>query len=365
MKDRDINILYIDDELQNLQSFKASFRREFNIDITTSVKEAEEILSKKKIQIIFADQRMPGTTGVEFFESIREKFPDPIRILVTGYTDITSAIDAINKGEVFRFISKPWDHQYVLNAIAQAYEIYRTRVELRTRNQELSKAYEELDRFVYSASHDLRAPLMSILGIVQLTMIEDDISKQKEYLQMIKQSVHKLDTFIINIIDYYKNARGTPEIKSIQFATIIREVMDSIKFLPGYEKVDIQIAIDQPEEFFSDLLKIRIIFINLLTNAIKFVDDAKEVQKISVKINCDKSASYIEVKDNGIGIKEADLGNVFNMFYRGRAANTGSGIGLYIVREAVNKLGGTVKVSSAIGEGTTFTITIPMAKSNT
>src|SRR5678815_3565004 len=155
-----INVLYLDDELHNLQSFRATFRKHYNIFTTDSIAEAEAILQENNIHIVLADQRMPVMTGVQFFEKIRAKHVDPIRILITGHTDISAAIDAINKGEVFRFIDKPWDYTYVQNAIAHGYDIYRTRTELAQRNVDLQKAYDELDKFVYSASHDLRAPLM-------------------------------------------------------------------------------------------------------------------------------------------------------------------------------------------------------------
>jgi two-component system sensor histidine kinase/response regulator len=359
MNDRPINILYIDDEAQNLQSFTASFRKDYNIFTTTSAKEAVAILQEKNIHVIFADQRMPAMTGVQFFESIMEKHPDPIRILVTGYTDITSAIDAINKGEVFRFISKPWDHEYVQNAIAQAFDIYQTRFDLRQRNLELRKAYEELDKFVYNASHDLRAPLMSILGIIQLSLVEENAVTQKEYLHLIKQSVHKLDSFIIHVIDYYKNARGTPVITEISFGELIAEAVDSIRFLPGFEKIDIQTSIDQSTPFYSDIFKLRTVFNNLLTNAVKFQDSGKTVHSIKLNVAVSNDTCNIEIADNGIGIKEADIGKVFEMFFRGISPNPGSGIGLYIVREAVAKLGGDLSVSSVYGESTIFKIVLP------
>jgi two-component system sensor histidine kinase/response regulator len=176
MNENPIHILYIDDEEHNLHSFKATFRKQYNITTTMSVIEAEELLEKNDFCIILADQRMPVMTGVQFFEKIRDKYPRIIRILITGHTDIGAAIDAINKGEVFRFIDKPWDYTYVENAITHAYEIYKTREDLMQRNIELQKANEELDKFVYSASHDLRAPLMSVLGIVNLALLEELVS---------------------------------------------------------------------------------------------------------------------------------------------------------------------------------------------
>jgi two-component system sensor histidine kinase/response regulator len=358
MKSKDISILYIDDEEHNLQSFKASFRKEYKILTTTSTEEAESILDSQEICIILADQKMPVMTGVQFFEKIRVKHPEPIRILITGHTDIGAAIDAINKGEVFRFIDKPWDYGYVETAIDSAYDIFKTRADLKQRNIDLEKAYEELDKFVYSASHDLRAPLMSILGIVNLAQMEAT-DKENEYMTLIEQSVKKLDTFIISIIDYYKNARGVPEVSDINFEELVRDVKDAMQYFPGFEKINTTISIDQPCTFRSDIVKLRIIFNNLLSNAIKFQDIGKESHSIDLNIKVTPNEATIRLSDNGLGIKEANIDKIFKMFFRAGATNSGSGLGLYIVNEAVTKLRGNIKVRSELGKGSTFEISIP------
>ena len=129
-----INVLYIDDEPHNLTSFKASFRRNFNIYTVEEAAEARKILENKDVHVILSDQRMPKMTGIEFFESILEDFPEPIRILVTGYTDINAVIDAINRGQVYKYLTKPWSEDDVRHAIEKAYEVYR----LRKENEELT-----------------------------------------------------------------------------------------------------------------------------------------------------------------------------------------------------------------------------------
>src|SRR5690242_4106607 len=129
-----INVLYIDDETHNLTSFRASFRRSFNVYTAESAEEARKILDTKEVHVILSDQRMPGMTGIEFFESILTVHPDPIRILITGYTDINSVIDAINRGQVYKYLTKPWNESDIKNFIETAYEVYR----LRKDNEELT-----------------------------------------------------------------------------------------------------------------------------------------------------------------------------------------------------------------------------------
>lgn len=143
--DASINILYIDDEVHNLNAFKAGFRRLFNIFTAESALEGRKILETEDIQVIITDQRMPVTTGIEFLESIIPDFPDPIRILLTGYADINAVIDAINRGEVYRYIQKPWMEEDLRINIEKAYEIYTLRKENRELTAKLLKANAELE----------------------------------------------------------------------------------------------------------------------------------------------------------------------------------------------------------------------------
>jgi response regulator RpfG family c-di-GMP phosphodiesterase len=140
-----INVLYIDDEVENLNAFKAVFRRKYNVYIAESGYEGRKILDGNEVEIILTDQRMPEITGVEFLESIIEFYPDPIRILVTGYSDINTVIDAVNKGQIYKYISKPWNNDELAHAIDRAYEVYRLRKENVVLTNDLVKANKQLE----------------------------------------------------------------------------------------------------------------------------------------------------------------------------------------------------------------------------
>ena len=131
-----INVLYVDDELGNLTAFKAAFRRVFNVYIAESGVEAHQIMEKHDIEIVLTDQRMPEMTGVEFLESIITDFPDTIRILVTGFSDIEAIIDSVNRGRVYNYVAKPWNNEELKMIINQAYEVYY----LKRENKELLKS---------------------------------------------------------------------------------------------------------------------------------------------------------------------------------------------------------------------------------
>lgn len=149
MRDKNINVLYIDDEINNLNSFKATFRRNFNITTSETVDEALKILEQETIHVILSDQRMPKMTGIEFFEGIQTIFPNPIRILITGYTDINAVIDAINRGQVYKYLTKPWVEDDVKIFVEKAFEVYRLRkenIDLTNKLLDVNKKLEFLAR---------------------------------------------------------------------------------------------------------------------------------------------------------------------------------------------------------------------------
>lgn len=144
-KDEPISILYVDDEVNNLTAFKANFRRDFKIYTAESAEEAKKIVEEKNLHVIISDQRMPGKTGVEFFEDILVEYPEPIRILLTGYADIEAVIDAINRGEVYRYITKPWDENDLRVTIKNAFEIFTLREENKQLMKSLMQANKQLE----------------------------------------------------------------------------------------------------------------------------------------------------------------------------------------------------------------------------
>mgnify|MGYP001428273117 CR=1 FL=1 len=140
-----IRVLYVDDEEHNLISFKASFRRIFKVFIALSAEEGREILEKEDIQVIITDQRMPEETGVDFLVSILDKHPEPIRMLLTGYSDIEAVVDAINKGQVYKYITKPWNEHELRINVENAFEVYSLRKENQILMEKLKKANQQLE----------------------------------------------------------------------------------------------------------------------------------------------------------------------------------------------------------------------------
>lgn len=237
-------------------------------------------------------------------------------------------------------------------------KIIRSNHEIEIKNEDLIVVNKELDQFVYSASHDLRAPITSLKGLVVLAKEEDNIDDIKRYVALMDQSLVKQDEFITEIIDYFRNKRITLRNEYIDLNAVIDEVVLQYKELIAINEIQIykDLAIAAIK---SDPIRIKIILNNLLSNAIKYSDKDKTLKFIRIRTLIFNTFFKIEIEDNGIGIKEEFKDKIFDMFFVTNS-NLGSGLGLYITKEAVDKLNGSITVNSKITKGTIFTVIIPL-----
>lgn len=352
-----IRVLYVDDELNNLLSFQAAFRRHFEIFIATTASEGLQILEQNEVEVIIADQRMPKMTGVEFFNIVLEKYPEPIRILLTGYADINALEDAINKGEIWRYIKKPWDQNELQNTIINAYEIFDTRRRLKYKMIELERVNEELNRFVYSTSHDLRSPLANIMGILNMAKIDAKPDSAPKYLNMIEGCVQKMDLFIHKIIEYYKGIRLENEIEEVEFSVLFRDSIELNHMVNP--RINFDMFVQQDVHFYTDAFRLSLIINNLVSNAVKYQRPNEENPIVELKAEVNSREAVIHIRDNGVGIVPDHLNKIFEIFFRSSDFKNGLGIGLYIVKEALNRIRGKIEVTSEPGEGTQFKLIIP------
>lgn len=239
------------------------------------------------------------------------------------------------------------------------YLVYKWRLSLLEKsNQELKKLNSELDKFVYSASHDLRAPLSSILGLVNVARLEQPQNRDL-YLNLIEKSINKLDQFIKDIIDFSRNARLDLVREEINFDLLIQGVLDEMKYMDENNRILRTIKVIGQGPFYSDSRRLVIIFNNLVSNAIKYHNANVENPFIEIRVEHESHRVKITVSDNGSGVGPEHLDNIFKMFYRATESSKGSGLGLYIVHETVEKLSGTVQVKSVLGQGSSFEVTLP------
>ena len=359
MKSNSVKVLYIDDEENNLHAFKASFRRLYEIYTANSAAEGLKLLQSLEIHVIIADQKMPNTTGVEFFQSISETFPDPCKILLTGYTDIEALANAINHGDIYRYIQKPWADLDLNNTIKNAYDAYKSKIDLRNKIAELEKTNDELNRFIYSISHELRAPLVSVMGIVELVKMEGFYHTSGEYWSLVETCSNKLDYYIQKTLQYYKNNKNVADNVQIDFNNLTHNLIEIYAYAD--KTTTFKVNVNQPTSFYGDLFRIEVILGNLISNAIKYQKEKELDKKVNIDVDVSESSVEISISDNGMGILNEHLVKIFTQFFKSNA-NHGSGLGLFIVKEALNKINGKIIVSSNIDFGTTFKITIPNVK---
>lgn len=224
----------------------------------------------------------------------------------------------------------------------------------------LRKVNFELDNFVYKASHDLRAPLLSILGLLNLSKMDKE-GNAMQYLDLIEKSVLKLDKFLHDLIHYSRNDRRELEVTEINFVEIIEEAQNNIKFINQNNNYNFHLHVlnELKEPFYSDYMRISIILNNLISNAYKYANPNISHPEVFVRIRPLESKIQITVSDNGIGINEKYLDKIFNMFFRASDQSTGSGLGLYLVKNAVEKLNGYIEVQSQLDQGTEFNVFLP------
>lgn len=231
--------------------------------------------------------------------------------------------------------------------------------ELQRKNEELSKTNNELDKFVYSASHDLRAPIASMQGLIQLISFQNQNNEIDDLLALQTKSLNRMDNFIRDVINYSRNTRVEIVKENIDFNEIFTATKEQFAFYENVDKLKIKFECSI-EQFYSDKTRLSIIFNNFISNAYKYLDPEKHENFLTISIYKEDDFCILIFSDNGIGIEQEYQKNIFNMFYRASVQSKGSGLGLYIVKEVIDKLRGKIHFESEFKKGTTFKIQLPL-----
>lgn len=243
-------------------------------------------------------------------------------------------------------------------------QIKRSQFELESKNDELKLLNKELDRFVYSISHDLRAPIATALGLIGLWSETADEDGRNQLIQMQRESLVRLESYVSDVIDYTRNKRLEVKHEQVNVAELARKCVQDLSFYQAHEQFNIEIEVPNELYFVSDALRLKIILNNLLSNAVKYRDENKANQRVRLYMGVKDDQLQIIVEDNGIGIKSDYIEQVWQMFFRATSIGSGSGLGLYILKEAVEALNGSVSVESEERVRTIFQVSIPAAESS-
>jgi signal transduction histidine kinase len=240
-------------------------------------------------------------------------------------------------------------------------EMREAREDVEIKNSELLKINTELDKFVYSISHDLRSPLLSIKGILQLIPLKEKLNTATvKYLQMAEKSVNRLDQTIQEILDYSRNARLDLKLSTFSLVQMIEGIFADLRFANEFP-VSFSLEISGSTNIQSDKYRMDTLLKNIIGNAVKYRNPDVQEHWVKVTVSSRNNLHIIRVSDNGTGISEKSLPKIFDMFYRGSSFVSGTGLGLYICKEIIGRLEGTIEVESTPGKGSTFTLVVPSA----
>ncbi len=364
-------ILYVDDERENLMIFKTTFRRTYKVFTAQSASEGLELLDKHhNIQIVITDQRMPEMTGVEFIEHIVRKSPHIVRMIMTGYSDIEAIIQGVNKGQIYRYITKPWEQGDLKITIDQAFERFRlmeenkslllrlqkSNEELETQNHKIRSINQELDRFLYCTSHDLKGPIARLLGLAQLAKFEvAENNALADYVNRFEATAKDMGNMVDKLSDLHGVTHAEVTSEELLLADIVRS---SCADLPSKIELDLRIDTDFRVRSYAFMLKR--IFAYLLENVADYcTTHSRRTNQLRIWAQYTETHWQVTFWDNGIGIPEIAQDSVFQMFRRASEQSKGHGLGLYIVQRAVRRMQGNIHVRSIENEFTEFTLAFP------
>jgi signal transduction histidine kinase len=384
----DKHLLVIDDEIEITKTLSRQFRRKFKVHTATNGKDALAIMEQEPVQVVLSDQRMPGMTGVDFFSKIKQKYPDTIKLILTGYSDIEAVVGAINQGQVFRYLTKPWNpleldiaineafekhdliikNKHLMKALKQANVTLEEKVkertaELKKTNDRLKKLNIEKNKYIGIVAHDLRNPIGNAYNFSELLLSEHQrFSRQEQvrFLGFINERCSYSLRLIEDFLDVSKIEAGILNLNFEKF-NLVEIIEDCIEQNNIFLKRKSQTINFEPENnirncaILCDKDKIEQVINNLLSNAIKYSDEKKNIW-ITVKMEGNKILT--SVKDEGIGIPENELDTIFKDYTTTSAEPTAgekpTGLGLAIAKKIMDAHKGRISVNSKVGVGSEF-----------
>lgn len=353
-------VLYVDDDVSNLVVFEEGFLGELPILTAKSGAEALELFKTHDIAVLLTDQRMPGMSGVELMETVRRDYPDTTRMLVTAYSDLGAAVEAINRGHVDLYLKKPWEPAELLVALKQA----RDRRTAARRTRELERRLVETERLyslgvvAASIAHELRNPLSSLslnLEFMHDMLREGRTDKALASVQEARKAVSEI-LAIANSIELSTRSRQSGDVDLREVVELAARSVRAEVRRRGRLELDLVGSVPRVK---GSRTRLGQVVLNLLVNALEALDESKATQNmVRVVLRVVDGRIELDVSDTGAGIEAASLPHIFDPFFTTKTEG-GTGLGLAISRQIVEEHGGTISVSSERGKGTTFRLSLP------
>lgn len=316
-------LLCVDDEQDNVDALERLFRKDYRVLKATSGKQALGLLKTEPVTVLICDQRMPEMTGVEFLTKSQETHPDSIRILLTGYTDVEAVVAAINSGQIYRYVTKPWDPRELVAAVRRAVERFEMASQIREKNAALEKALRELksldqakSHFMILISHELKTPLTSVLSFLDLLKETHLDEEQHKFLHRIAQNALRLKEIIFDMLELVSAETNTISTKHEEVSAhfVIRQVLEELKLQADKKHQTIQVLGDDLKVK-TDPRQLKNVLQRIMHNAIKFGDTGTPVTiEIASGKNAKGDTTVFSVENVGNPIPEDQIDRILKPF---------------------------------------------------
>ncbi|RME26560.1 MAG: hybrid sensor histidine kinase/response regulator [Deltaproteobacteria bacterium] len=366
-------VLFVDDDVANLTVFEAAFGHEFEVLTADNGADALDLLARHDVAVLLADQRMPGMTGVELLTRARRDFPHVERILITAYSNLDEAIDAVNQGHIRRYLRKPWDHDDLRAALVDAIEVATMRRRLASIERRMMESERVYALGVVSAgiAHEIRNPLTMLMAHIDLAssqvtgLIDAGEDVPADRLQPVLDRITAIRrgvTRVREIIEGMSLAqRRHDDEQQTDLAEVVRLTTTSLRSsLQRRATTEIDLAPLPP--VVGSSTQLGQVTLNLLVNALQAIPshEAGGRHRVMIRLRRDGDHALLQVEDTGPGIDPAVRDRIFDPFFTTKRAG-GTGLGLAITRRIVEDLGGSIHVDSTPGEGTVISVRLPLA----
>jgi nitrogen-specific signal transduction histidine kinase len=353
------DILYVDDEAENLIVFEASFDEYFNVVTADSAQQALALLERQAFPVVVADQRMPRMSGAELFEAMRHKYPHTKRVMLTGYADSKAMLDAINQGQVFYFIKKPWEHDQVFSTLIRAIEAYDMSISNMVLQDRLVAADRcaTLGRSAAQLAHEMGNQLC-MLPLLEL--IEDRYGDQEDLVRMagFARTTHERLVQIINEVKaFVRFEREEVVMQRLELSEVVHELVEFLRYERSLPLERFEVRVDCLASVNAHRVKLQQVLLNLLKNAAHAIR-GRDDGRISLVVSSDNNNAIITVTDNGYGMSPEVARRIWEPFFTTKGEE-GTGVGLDVARSIVEAHGGSIDCETAPGAGARFTIRLP------
>ncbi len=356
-------ILFVDDDEGNLFVCEAHCSPEFEVLTALTAQDALTLLAKEEVGVVVSDQRMPGTSGVELLARVRDEYPDTVRILITAYTDLSAAIDAINEGQVRRYLRKPWQPEELIAELRDALDVYEKSRKLRvlgSRLRETERVYA-LGIIAAGLGHELRNPMSWIAGNLQLMKSQTEAvellagqpggeSQLTPHISKLRRSLDDAEEGVNRVLDIVRGIgnplKSPPEsAEPVDLEEVLRL---TLRLISGELRETTRLTQDirSCPMVIGSTTKVGQIVLNLLVNAIQALAERRvdtNENEIRVRLFQEEDLAHLHISDNGAGIPESDRERIFDPFFTTKAGE-GTGLGLAICRSITQELGGELQV---------------------